>query len=114
MADKDDFDEIASHFEKSGNQGEHDAPETAWEAVQLFWPQIMGEGLPIKGVMIVEYIRQNGDRGFYLCTNEDAMEWEIKGLLSHATDLIKDEGTLNGVYHVVNAIMNEDEEDDDG
>lgn len=115
MTDKnsDDFDEITSGLGKQGNQGEHDVPETAWDAIQLFWPQIMGEGLPIKGVIIVEYAQESGGRGLYFCNNEDATDWDIKGLLSHGQDMIRDESTLNGVFHIVDTVVNNDSDDTD-
>ncbi len=106
MADDDNFEKITNGF----NEGEQAAPETAWEAVNMFWPTIMGSGLPVKGVFIVEYATDTG-REFYFSTNDEAESWDIKGLLTHAQDIMKDEGTLGGVYQVVNHIMNDDEED---
>lgn len=101
----DPFDEIINNQPEDSDDGEL---ENIWEALSHIWPHFY-PGYLVKGVVLAEYIDEDGDRVMRFVTSPDVTPWELLGMIESAR---LDAQTISSMATVGEALDNED--DDDG
>lgn len=77
----DDFDEIISNQPEDSNEGSK--LENIWEAVESLWPNFY-EGVLVKGIILAEYVDNDGERVLRFITSPNTAPWDALGILESA------------------------------
>lgn len=101
--EKDPFDEIVS------SQDGEESPEleSIWQAVSHVWPHFF-EGFVTKGILLVEYMDNDGEKLLRIIHSPDLTPWDAMGLLNSAKLDAQAADRMSLMLEQV-----EDEEDDD-
>lgn len=101
----DGFDEIIA----GQPDGEDDDQELTniWEALSHVWPHFY-PGYLVKGVILAEYVDEEGDKVMRFITSPDVAPWELLGLLESAR---LDARSISADSTVSDPLAGDDEDD---
>lgn len=99
----DEFDEIVNNQP----QDDGDEPTTILEEVAHAWPKYYG-GIFVSGVILAEYIDENGERVMRFASSPDMTPWGLLGMLESA----RLDAQRLSQYATVDDNFTEDEEED--
>lgn len=77
----DNFDEIIKGLPEDSGDGAK--LEDIWQAIEVLWPQFY-EGVLVKGLLLVEYIDNDGERVLRYISSPNTAPWDALGMLESA------------------------------
>lgn len=76
-----DFDDIIKGLPEGPSEGEK--LENIWQAVEALWPEFY-EGVLVKGVLMAEYVDNDGERVLRYISSPNTAPWDALGMLESA------------------------------
>jgi len=82
-----------------------------WEGIEYIWKKF-NPGVLVKGIVLAEYVDEEGQRTFKWLTSSEMASWEAIGMLSTAMMDLQSEALVMGVVDTL--VNSEDDDEEEG